>query len=130
MFQARSLATLGIIAAGSDACLTRSLRSGLSDLLFEALAKIADAFVLVRVGRTQATHLCRYLPDFLPINPRHGQTRLFRIDSDINASGQRVLDRMGKPETEHNRALALHFGAVADANDFQFLGPSFGHAFD
>src|ERR1700756_2022970 len=105
MFQARSLAALGMIGAGPEARLTRSLRSGLAHLLLEALAKIADAFVLVRVGRTQATHLCRYLADLLPMDSRHCQTRLVRIDGDINASGQRVLDRVGKPETEYNRAL-------------------------
>src|ERR1700674_1496743 len=33
-------------------------------------------------------------------------------------------------ETEHHRALALHFGAIADADDFQVPSPSFGDAFD
>src|ERR1700686_905172 len=33
-------------------------------------------------------------------------------------------------QAEHDRVLALHFGAIADADNFQIAGPSLGDTFD
>src|SRR6267142_1302568 len=59
---------------------TSLLRSGLSDLLLQTLARIANAFVLVRIGRTQRAHLCRHLAYFLAVNARDAQFRLLGIE--------------------------------------------------
>ena len=34
------------------------------------------------------------------------------------------------PKCKHDHALALHLGAISDADDFQFSSPPFGDAFD
>src|SRR6266536_4127644 len=122
--------SLGMIVADSDARQTRSLRSRLSNLLLQALASIAHTFVLIRIGWTQRAHLGGNLPDLLAVNARNRELRLLRIYGDFNSSGQRILDRMRISQREHDRALALHLGAIADADDFQFARPPFGDAFD
>ena len=48
----------------------------------------------------------------------------------IDAGRQRILDRMRIAQAEHHRVLALHLGAVADADDFQVARPALGDAFD
>src|SRR5437879_7586026 len=95
---------------------TPSLRSGLSDLLLQALADVAHTFVLVRIRRTQRTHLRRHLPDFLPVDARKREARLLRVHRNLHAGRQRILDRMRVAQREHHRALALHLGAIADAD--------------
>jgi hypothetical protein len=44
----------------------------------------------------------------------------------FDAGGQRKLDRVRKAEGKHDRVLALQLGAVADADDVEFLGPALG----
>src|SRR5580692_9749941 len=105
-------------------------RSGLSDLLLQTFAGIAHALVFVRIGWTQRTHLRRHLAHLLPVDSRQRNLRLLGIHRRIHAGRQRVLDRMRVAEVKHYHRLALHFGAVADADDFQFARPAFGHALD
>src|SRR6516162_1728876 len=59
---------------------TASFRSSLSDLLLQTLADIANALVLVGIGRTQRAHLGRNLPYLLPIDPVDGEAGLLGID--------------------------------------------------
>src|SRR5437868_14994346 len=125
-------AWLRMIASGSD---TRSnaitlLCSSLSNLLLQALAGIAHALVLVRVRRTQPAHFGGNLPHLLAIDSGQSQLRLLRIHRDLDARGQRILDRMRIAKVKHHRALALHLGAITYADDFQFPRPSLGDALD
>src|SRR5215471_12455146 len=126
----RSFASLSMIAAGSDARQTRSLRSCLSNLLLQPFAEIAHALVLVRIGRTQGAHFSGDLTDFLPVDSGQRNFGLLGIDHRFDPTGQRIFDRMRVAQVEHHHALALHFGAVADAHDFQLARPTLGHAFD
>src|SRR5581483_12329165 len=102
------------------------LGSRLADLLLQPLAGVAHALVLVRVGRTQAAHFGGNLADLLPVGAGDGQARLLRVHRDLDAGRQRVLDGMRVAEREHHGLLALHLGAVADADDFQLARPASG----
>src|SRR5215470_3565496 len=105
----------------------QSLGSCLANLLLQSLARIADALLLVRIGRTQSTHISGNLSHSLAIDSADGQPRLLGIDGHGDAIGQRELDGMRIAQREYHRVLALQFRAIADADDFQFLGPAFGH---
>src|SRR5690348_3438968 len=67
------------------------LSSGLSNLLLQPLAYVANALILVWIRRTQGAHFRGNLPDFLAINARDGQSRLFRINRNLDSAGQRVF---------------------------------------
>ena len=54
----------------------------------------------------------------------------FGIDRDLDAGGQRKLDGVRVAEGEDHHVLALHLGAVADADDVELLGPAGGDAGD
>src|SRR5512146_2420155 len=54
------------------------LRSGLADLLLQLLAHVANALVLVRVGRAQRAHVGGDLAHFLPVDAADRQPRLLR----------------------------------------------------
>ncbi len=97
---------------------------------FRRSPNVANAFVLVRVGRTQAAHFGGNLSDFLAIDAGYAQLRLLGVDGNVNPGGQRVLDGVRVAEREHDSALALHLGAITDADDFQFAGPALGDTFD
>src|SRR5689334_22164734 len=114
---------------GSNAA-PRSLRAGLADLLLQPLAEIAHALVLVWIGRTQATHFGGNLTDLLPVDAGEGQTRLLRVYRYSDSVRQRVLNWVRKPEAEHDHVLALQFGAVPNAYNFQFTRPALGDAFN
>src|SRR5439155_15125734 len=81
--------SLGMIAADSDARQTRSLRSRLSNLLLQPLARIAHTLVFIRIGRTQRAHFGCNLPDFLPINARNRKLCLLRIYVGFNSRCER-----------------------------------------
>ena len=49
---------------------------------------------------------------------------------DLDAGGQRELDRVRVAEGEDDHVLALQLGAVADADDVELLRPAVGDAFD
>src|SRR5215813_13059387 len=104
--------------------------SRLSNFLLQPLAYVANALVLVRIGRTQGPHLGRHLSDFLPIDSVQREPRLLGVDRAIYAGWQRVFNRMREAQIEHNDAFALHLGAVSDAYDFELPRPTLGHAFD
>src|SRR5579864_750433 len=62
-------------------------RSGLSNFLLEALARIAHALVLVRIGWTQGPHFGGDLSYLLPVNSRQRDACLLRIDCRIHSRG-------------------------------------------
>src|SRR6266700_112162 len=105
-------------------------RSRLSNLLLQALARVAHTFVLVRIRWTQRAHLCRDLPDLLPVNSGNRELGLLEIDGNFHARRQRIFDRMRIAEREHDRAFALHLSAISNADYFEVAGPSLGHALD
>src|SRR5579875_977240 len=104
--------------------LRRRLGSGLAGLLLQPLAGNANAFLLVRVGRTQRAKIRRDLPDLILVRAGDGQMRLL-FDGDLYAFGNRKFHRVRIPECEDD-VLALHFGAVADAHDIELLLESLG----
>src|SRR6267142_6801185 len=112
----------------ADGC--ELFRARLSNLLLQSLARIADAFVLVRVRWTQAAHFRRDLSNFLPVDAREREFGLLWVDRAIHARGQRILDRMGKAEAEDYHPLAFHFRTITDADNLQFASPALGDAFD
>src|SRR3954463_16119480 len=87
-------------------------RSGLSDLLLQTFASVADALVLVGIGWPKAAHFCGDLSHLLPIDSIQGQLRLFGINRRFDASGQRIFDRVGVSQREYDRILALKFSAI------------------
>src|SRR3989449_8617384 len=95
------------------------LRAGLAGFLLEPFAGQADAFLLVRVRRTQAANVCRNLPDLALVGAADHQMGLL-IHADVDPFGNREDDRMRIPETEVYR-IALQLGAEADAHNVQFL---------
>src|SRR3569833_1517567 len=106
------------------------LRAGLANLLLQLLTGVADALVLVRVGYAKRAHVSGHLADLLAVDAGDREVRLLRVDGDVDAAGERKLDRVREAEREDHGVLALHFGAVADTDDVQLLGPSGSDAGD
>src|SRR5690242_5702732 len=108
----------------------RLCRSGLgarlARFLLETLAGDTDTFLLIGVGRTKRTNIRRDLADLSFIRAADDDMGLL-VDSDLNALGNRKFDGMGLAKGKSNR-FALEFGAVADANDIEFLLETFGDA--
>src|SRR5581483_745299 len=127
-----SSSQIAIREVGESGQLTanRLFCSCLSNLLLQTLADIGHALILVWVRRSVRAHFVGDLPHLLPINARQRDASLLRIDGGIHASWQRVLDRMGIPQAEHDLCFAIHLGAIPDADDFQFPRPAPGYAFD
>src|SRR5438105_15609070 len=103
-------------------------RSRLSNFFLQALARIANTFVLVRIGWPQTAHLGCNLAHFLAVNPSDADLRLLGIHSRFNTGGQRVLDGMRVSQVEHYSRLSLQLSPISYAHDFQFPGPPSGHA--
>src|SRR4029077_9992649 len=85
---APSRGSLRIAAAGSrfvHARKTPLLRSGFSNLLLQALARVTHTFILVRVGGTQAAHFGGDLSHLLAIDAAYRQLGLLGIDRHFNA---------------------------------------------
>src|ERR1700722_3805472 len=93
------------------------LRSGLTDLLLQALARIPYTFILVGIGRTEGAHFSRHLSNLLTIDSRQRDPGLLGVDRGLDAGGQRVFNGMRISEAEHHHSLALHLSAIANAND-------------
>src|ERR1700685_1004743 len=90
-----------------------------SSLLLQALAGDANAFLLIRSGRTQPANIRADLATLSAIGARHGEVRLL-LDRHLNALGNVELDGMRIAEREAD-GLALKLGAVAHAHDVHFL---------
>src|SRR5579871_3298110 len=103
------------------------LSSGLSDLLLQLLAGVADALVLVGVGLAERAHIGSNLAYLLPVNAGDGDMCLLRVNRDLNASRQRKLDRVRVAKRKDDSVLALHLDAVTDADNVQLLGPAGGN---
>src|SRR2546426_2707301 len=104
------------------------LRTGLASLFLEPFAGQADAFLFVRVRRTQAANVCRNLPDLAFVGAADHQMGLL-IHADVDSLGNREDDGMRIPETEVYR-IALQLGAKADAHNVQFLLEALRNAVD
>src|SRR5690606_4288634 len=89
----------------------------LSFLQHHALARVAHALALVRLGRPEAPELRGDLTDALPVDTLDDDLRLARrLDRD--AVGHRVLDRMREAERQV-QLLALRLRAIADADELE-----------
>ena len=98
------------------------LRAGLADLLAQHFAGVADALVLVRIGRAQRADIGRHLAQHLLVVAGQHQVRLL-VDLQIDAVGQQNFDGVRIAERER-RDLALDVGAVADADDVELARES------
>src|ERR1700722_1255758 len=111
------IVTLAVIFNSRITASTESLlRSGLTDLLLELLAGVANALVLVWIGLTERTHIGCDLTDLLPVDAGYGEVGLLGIDSNFDTGGQRELDGVRVAKGEDDHALALQLGAVSDAD--------------
>src|SRR4029077_26084 len=93
---APSRGSLRIAAAGSrfvHARKTPLLRSGFSNLLLQALARVTQTFILVRVGVTQAAHFGGALSLLRATVPAYRQLCLLGTARHFNAGGKRILNR-------------------------------------
>src|ERR1700728_3467089 len=102
--------------------------AGLSGLLFQALAGNAHALLLIRIGWTQRAKIRRDLTDLILVRAGHGHVRLL-FHRDLNSFRTRKLDRVRIAERQ-DQVLALHLGAIADADDVEVLLESGGDAGD
>src|SRR3989344_5475582 len=94
--------------------------------LHNNLVDIAHALALVRLRRTVVTNLRRHLADKLLVRTLHHQVGLVRrLDGD---AGRNVVhDRMRVTERQV-QFLALHCGAITDADDGELLLETLAHA--
>src|SRR5260370_10743791 len=69
------------------------LRAGLASFFLEPFAGQADAFLFVRVRRTQAANVCRNLPDLAFVGAADHQMGLL-IHADVGSIGNRGGERM------------------------------------
>src|SRR5581483_3225091 len=104
------------------------LLAGLAFLLPELFALIANALLLVDVGRLDRTKVRRGLPDHPLVDAFHRDDRLL-VHFGFDALGQRELDGMGVADVEAE-LLSLHRGLVPDAGDFQRPLVALGHTED
>src|SRR5260370_12730855 len=81
------------------------LGAGLSDLLLQLLAGVADALVLVRVGLAKGAHIGGDLAYLLPVDAGDGDVCLLRVDGDFDAARQGKLDRMRVAKLESHHSL-------------------------
>src|SRR5260221_12399526 len=95
------------------------LRASLAGLLLQALARDANTFLLVGVGRTQRANVRGHLADLPFVRAADHDVRLL-VDRDLNTLGNLKLDGMRLAERESNR-FALQLRTVADADDVQVL---------
>src|SRR5215469_138107 len=109
--------------------LSRGLRrAGFSGLFLEPLANNANALLLVRVRRAQRTNISSHLADQSLVRAAHGHARLL-LHRDLNPLRDRKLNRMRITQREYD-VLALHFRAIADADDIQFPLEPLGDTLD
>src|SRR3989304_1605995 len=102
--------------------------AGLARLQPDALARVADALALVRVGLPDGTDARGHLADEFLVDPGHADAvRLGHLESD--ALRGRDLDRVAVADLQRQRA-ALLGGAIADALDLQINPVALGDAAD
>ena len=95
------------------------LGSGLAGFLLEPFASDANALLLIGIGRAQPTQVCCDLADLPLVCARHGQMGLL-VDRDLNAFGDRKLNRMRKPQRD-DEVASLHLGPITHTDNVEFL---------
>src|SRR5580704_17440223 len=108
----------------------RLLGSGLTDLLLQLLAGVANTLVLVRVGLAERAHVSSNLTDFLPVDTGDGAVSLLGVDLNRDAGGQRKLDGVRVAQGEHHHVLTLQLSAVSDTDDVNLFVPASGNTGD
>src|SRR6266481_851466 len=95
------------------------LRASLASLLLQAFAGDANAFLLVRVGRTQRANVRSNLADLALVRAADHDVRLL-VHRDLNAFRNLELDRVRLAEREGN-GFAFELRAVADAHNIEIF---------
>src|SRR5207249_3163507 len=98
----------------------------LSGLLFQDLAGIAHALLLVGIWLPQAPDVGGDLTDELPIDAGHRDVRLL-LDGDVDPLGNVEHHRMRVTQRKDD-LLALHLGTVPDADDVELALEPFCNA--
>src|SRR5882724_2979124 len=102
------------------------LRPRLAGLLLQHFAGVAHALLLVRIGLAEAADVRGDLTDQLAIHAGDGDVRLL-VDRDVDPVRDIEDDRVRVPEREDD-LLALHLGAIADADDVELALEAVGDA--
>src|SRR5262249_7064587 len=102
----------------------RLLGSGLPSLLLQHFTRVTDALLLVGIRLAQPTDVRSNLSDELSIDAGHGDVRLL-LDGDVDSRRDVEHHRVRVAKREDD-LLALHLGAIADADDVEFLLEPFG----
>src|SRR6266404_3021726 len=95
------------------------LRASLASLLLQAFAGDANAFLLVRVGRTQRANVRSNLADLALVRAADHDVGLL-VHRDLNAFRNLELDGVRLAEREGD-SFALELSAIADAYDVQIF---------
>src|ERR1700687_219341 len=95
------------------------LRASLASLLLQTLASDANAFLLVRIGRTQRANVRGHLANLAFIRAADNEVRLL-VHGDLNALGNLKFDGMRLTERERN-GFALQLRAVAYTHDVELF---------
>src|SRR3989475_11440824 len=102
--------------------------SGLTYFLLQALARVPDSLVLVRVGRAQGPYLRRRLSHLLPVGPAQDDMGLL-FHAHRYPLWNFEFDRVRVAEREHQH-FPFHFRAVTDAHNVQVLLESLSDSSD
>src|SRR5215218_5324007 len=94
--------------------------TSLSNLATNPLARVADAFALVRLGLADLADVCRNLSNTLLVDAEYGEPGR-GLDVEGDAIRCRHLDGMAVPERKLQLSRASGDHAVADSNDLQLL---------
>src|SRR5579884_449485 len=95
----------------------RLLGAGFSDFLLQLLADVAHALLLIRIGLAQPAHFGGNLSDLLAVDAGEREARILRVHGNRDIARDRVLDRVGIAEREHDGAFALQLRLITDADD-------------
>src|SRR5262249_51451738 len=101
----------------------------LAGLALHALAQVAHALALVRLGFADLADVGGHLPDCFLVDAPHRDAGRLRY-LELDAVGRLHADGMAETERELDRAVALRGGAVADADNLELLGEALRHADD
>src|SRR6185295_4755687 len=85
----------------------------------DALVRVTNALALVRLRRSVVANVGRNLPDLLPVHALDDDFVLARR-FDRDSRRNRILDRVREAERQV-QFLALHGGAIADADELELL---------
>src|SRR4030095_12796206 len=102
------------------------LLNGLAHLATNLLARVTNAFALVRFRRVKATDVRRHLANQLFVHALHGNLRVFG-DCDFNVFRNRKWDWMRETQTQV-KGRSLDGSLETNSFDFELLAETLAHA--